>query len=286
MQSKLSLLQLKREQARLLPTRRDGTMRKRVAFGTDRAAELNPLLSLTEDWMQAPGGYGPHLHQGFETVTLVLEGQLWCFEGEEEQQAQGRMLGPGGVQWLTAGSGVVHAELPSGEGEAHMISLWLNLPAAQKLVPPQALSFSDNEIPEVAKRGARVRVISGEFQALRGPAQGGSQARVLEVRLDQGTTLDLPIPPGQVGFAYVLEGTLQVGLHQSLAGDVLHFSNQAEFELALVASTSVHLFLVNAPPLREPVVVNGPFVMNTAHQVQQAYAAFRAGAFAGPSREP
>ena len=279
--SSATLLVTRLEQARMFPTRRDGTMKKRVAFGTDRAAELNPLLSFVEDWMRAPGGYVEHMHKGFETVTLVFAGQVSCTEPNGVAQR----LGPGDVHWINTGRGVMHAELPEGEEEAHMIQLWLNLPAAQKLAEPRASTIAASAVPAVTKRGSTVRVIAGEFEGRVGVTQAGSGARVLDVRLDADANLLLPIAQGQLGYIYVACGELSIGAHQVRPGDVVHFSSKLTDALPLLASTASHLVVVNAPPLAEPVIVNGPFIMNTAAQIQQAYAEFRAGTFAGAPAE-
>jgi hypothetical protein len=280
--SPTSLLVTRLEQARMFPPRRDGTMRKRVAFGTERAAELNPLLSFVEDWMRAPGGYVEHMHKGFETLTLVFEGQVACVDANGPQQ----VLDAGDVQWVNTGRGVMHAEMPEGEGEAHMIQVWLNLPAGQKLSVASCSTIRASSVPVVEKPGATVRVIAGEFEGKAGVAQAGSQARVLDVRLEAGANLPLPISSGQVGVVYVAQGDLVIGEHSARAGFMVQFSSKLSDTLRLAASEATHLVVVSAPPLREPVIVNGPFVMNTAAQIQEAYAEFRAGTFAAPPTEP
>ena len=159
------------EAARVFPTRRDGTMRKRMAFGTERSAQLNPLLSFVEDWMKAPGGYVEHMHKGFETVTLVFAGQVSCADANGASE----VLSPGDVQWINTGRGVMHAEMAEGEEEAHMIQLWLNLPAAQKQADPHRATIRALLVPLVALPGANVRVIAGEFEVLFKDGQVGQQ---------------------------------------------------------------------------------------------------------------
>ena len=275
-----TLLVTRLEPARMFPPRRDGTMRKRVAFGTDRAVQLNPLLSFVEDWMKVPGGYSEHMHKGFETVSLVFEGQVACTDANGPQRV---VLNAGDVQWVNTGSGVMHAEMAEGEGEAHMIQLWLNLPADQKLSAPSTLTLPAQTVPTVERAGAKVRVISGEFEGRAGAAQAASRARVLDVYLDAGATRSLPLASGQVGLVYVASGSLTIGSHTAVSGDVVHFSSKLSDALPVAASEASHFVVVNAPALTEPVIVNGPFIMNTATQIQQAYADFRAGTFAAPS---
>mgnify|MGYP001581768896 FL=1 len=275
-----TLLLTRLEQARMFPTRRDGTMRKRVAFGTDRAAQLNPLLSFVEDWMKAPGGYVEHMHKGFETVTLVFGGQVSCTDANGPRE----LLGPGDVHWVDSGRGVMHAEMAEGDGEAHMIQLWLNLPAQQKQAEPRATVIRAEAVPLVDSPGAIVRVIAGEFEGEQGAARAQAGARVLDVHLEAGANLTLSVASGQLGVVYVAEGELTIGQHLAHAGDVVHFSSKLKDALRLVAAQTAHLVVVNAPPMIEPVIVNGPFVMNTATQIQQAYAEFRAGTFAAPAQ--
>lgn len=276
-----SLLLMTVEQARMFPPRRDGTMRKRVAFGTERAGQLNPLLSFVEDWMRSPGGYVEHLHQGFETVTLVYQGQVSCTEAHGARV----VLEAGDVQWVNTGRGVMHAEMAEGEGEAHLIQLWLNLPADQKLLEPRGAHFPSATVPVVSRPFARVRVIAGDFEGERGIAKAGCGARVLDVSLEAGADLSLAIPSGHLGLVYVARGELTSGAHTARAGDVLHFSAKISEQLGLRASEPTHLVVLDAAPLAEPVIVNGPFIMNTATQIQQAYAEFRAGTFAAPLPE-
>lgn len=275
-----TLLLTRLEQARMFPTRRDGTMRKRVAFGTDRVAQLNPLLSFVEDWMKAPGGYVEHMHKGFETVTLVFSGQVSCTDAHGPRE----LLGPGDVHWVDTGRGVMHAEMPEGDGEAHMIQLWLNLPAQQKQAEPRATVIGAEAVPLVDLPGAIVRVIAGEFEGEQGAARAQSGARVLDVHLEAGAKLTLSIASGQLGVVYVAEGELTIGEHLAHAGDVVHFTSKLKDALRFAAAQTAHLVVVNAPPMIEPVIVNGPFVMNTATQIQQAYAEFRAGTFAAPAQ--
>ena len=264
----------------MMPQRQDGTMRKRVAFGTDRAAALNPLLSFVEDWMQAPGGYVEHMHRGFQTVTLVFAGEVLSADTYGEK----RILTAGDVQWITTGSGVLHAEMAEGEGEAHMIQLWLNLPADQKLCAPRFQTLAAAQVPTVERPGAKIRVIAGELDGVLGGAQAAIPAQVLDLRLEAGASLALPVASGQLGVVYVAAGEPVIGPHPARPGDVVHFSSKISEPLLLSCGQPCHLVLVSAAPLGEPVIVNGPFIMNTAAQIQQAYADFRDNSFGVPKR--
>ncbi len=260
------------------PPRKDGTMRKRKAFGPERAAELNPFLSLMEDWMTSPGGYVEHIHRGYESVTLVLGGAVACCD----HSGRRAVLEPGDVQWTTMGHGLSHSELPHGEGEAHLLQLWVNLPAAQKGCAARTQEVRAADIPVVTGPGLAVRVIAGALGEVTGPAQTVHPVRLLEARLEQGAVFEVPVPAGQVGLLYVLSGDLTAGTHALAAGATLHLVSKLSDTLPLAALGPVHLLLMTAPPLAEPVEVSGPFILNTKAEVKRAYDDFRGGLFERP----
>jgi redox-sensitive bicupin YhaK (pirin superfamily) len=258
-------------QARDFPTRRDGTMRKRQALSPDRARELNPLLSLTEDWMRAPGGYTEHVHRGYQTVTLVLGGQLRC----KDSLGGEVLLGAGDAQWATVGRGLSHAELPEGEEEVHLLQLWLNLPAAQKFSPPRVQDLLALEVPVWTAPGALARVLAGELEGLVGPVRAG--VRLLELRLEAGASWSLPFGPAQRALLYLSSGSMEAGPHQLGPGGGLQLTSEEASALPLRGLAASHLLVVSAPPLLEPVEVSGPFIVNTKAEVKQAHDDFRAG---------
>ena len=265
-------------QAVEFPPRRDGTMRKRQAFGPDRARELNPFLSLTEDWMRAPGGYTEHVHRGYETVTLVLEGQLACDDALGRQV----VLGPGDAQWATTGHGLSHRELPHGEGETHLLQLWLNLPAAEKRRAASSLELRAVDLPTRVGPGWEARILAGELDGGVGLARALHPVRLLELRLEAGASLELPVPPAQRGVLYLASGELVAAAHVLRNGGLVHLASAGEETLALAAVSAAHLLVMTASPLAEPVEVSGPFILNTKAEVKQAYQDFKAGFFERP----
>ena len=213
-----------------------------------------------------------HLHQGYETLTLVYAGRLAC----ADSTGQGRALQAGDLQWVTAGQPVTHAELAESDDEVHLIQLWLNLPVAHKRCPPRTVTVAAADVPVFDGSGAKVRAIVGEFDGKPAATQAKCGARVLEVSLEAGGTLSVPLASDELGVAYVTEGELTVGPTAAGAGQLVHFSSPDPEPLRLSASQPTRLLVVHAPTLREPVVVNGPFVMNTAKEIKQAWTDFRA----------
>lgn len=255
------------------PPRKDGTMRKRKAFGPEDAKDLNPFLSLMEDWMKEPGGYMEHIHKGHETLTLVLDGEVE-FTGHAGASIR---LHAGDAQWALAGEGLSHAELPRGEAEAHILQLWVNLPTAEKKRPARLQNLLSAAIPSVTAEGRVVRVVAGTFEGTTGPAEPVLPVRVLDVSLDAGGLLELAIPSGQVGSLFVVHGDVAAGTHRLASGGLLHFTSKTSDTLPIASIGKARLLLVHAPPLLEPVEVSGPFVMNTKAEVKKAYDEFRGG---------
>lgn len=244
---------------------------------------LDPFLLLDQ---MGPEDLGPrqakgapdHPHRGFETVTYMLEG---AFEHHDSQGNHG-ILRPGDVQWMTAGSGVIHSEMPESSffetgGRMHGVQLWVNLPAKDKMTAPRYQDIPAARIPEVTVPGGKVRVISGEF--------GGQQA-VIETRipiqylhfiLDAGAAVDATVPSGHNGMAYVLSGEAGVG-GAKVSAHELAVVNGGPLHIA-AGPAGVSLLVISGRPIGEPVARYGPFVMNTQQQIVQAIRDFNEGKF-------
>jgi quercetin 2,3-dioxygenase len=281
-----------RSVARVVPGMRTvegGGFVVRRPFPTGRLDMVDPFLLLDH---MGPSDYGPgeavgapdHPHRGFETVTYMLEG---AFE-HEDSTGGGGYLGPGDVQWMTAGAGIVHSELPAERirregGRVHGLQLWVNLLRADKMSPPRYQEIKASEIPEAEPvPGARVKVVAGDVFGVRGPVDTHSPIVYLHVTLSPGASLDVPIPPGHQAMAYVIWGRGRFGDEQTTA---------SESELVLFAGDegSVHLeapddaerpldaLVISGVPLREPVARYGPFVMNTRDELVQAFDDYQSG---------
>jgi quercetin 2,3-dioxygenase len=238
----------------------------------------DPFLLCAEDWFHHPGGFGAHPHRGFETVTLLLDGQL---EHADSRGNRG-VLSAGEVQWMTAGSGVLHSELPHGASRVHTVQLWLNLPPAEKLTEPGYQDLHVSAIP-VHKSGAVLtRVISGAQGGLTGPARNHVATLLLEVRALAGAAWAIDVPGGYTGFIYLLAGEGRFGADSTRASDgqvVWMTPAEKEARFSIHADTALQLFVAAAPPIRAPVAVEGPFVMNTHEQILEAVQDYLAGKF-------
>lgn len=225
-----------------------------------------------------PRGVGPHPHRGFETVTIVFDGEV----EHRDSTGGGGVIGKGDVQWMTAGSGILHAEYHSPQfsrrgGTFHVIQLWVNLPARHKWIPPAYQALTADMFPEVKSPGARTRVIAGTFGGKTGPARTHSPMAVLDCYLDAGATLDAPQPAGWTTLLMVVAGTASVNGAPAVAGYVELSHAGSAVTLAAGGDAAAHVVVLAGEPLGEPVVGHGPFVMNSREEIDRAWADFHAG---------
>ncbi len=229
-------------------------------------------------------GFPPHPHRGFETVTYLLDGRL------RHKDSTGRegVIEPGGVQWMTAGRGIVHSEMPEQvEGRLSGFQLWLNLPASDKMTAPRYQEFDAAAIPhEQRGDGVRVRVIAGDTsEGTRGPVEGvPTSARYLDIGLRAGSVFSEPVAEDHAAFIYVFEGAVDVLAGRDAddrrvdAGTLALLAEGDWIQLSGVEPRN-RLLLVSARSLKEPVARSGPFVMNTREEIMQAYSDHQAGKF-------
>jgi redox-sensitive bicupin YhaK (pirin superfamily) len=238
-------------------------------------SEHDPFLLLAEDWF-VPGTFPDHPHRGIETVTFVLEGEL---EHRDNRGGQG-VLGPGDAQWMTAGSGLIHREEP--RGRVHTLQLWLNLPASAKMSAPRYQDLRGADMPTRIGDGFVVRVFSGASGNAVATTLNHVPVTMVEIVLESQALVSQELTGGDNAFLYVLSGSGEVGPDATpvAAGDVVWLSpSDADADVTVRAATELRALLWAGPPLREPVVARGPFVMNTAELIAEAYADFRAGRF-------
>jgi quercetin 2,3-dioxygenase len=229
-----------------------------------------------------PRGVGQHPHRGFETVSIVYEGEV----AHRDSTGQGGVIGPGDVQWMTAGAGILHEEFHSEAftrqgGRLHMVQLWVNLPAKDKMTPPGYQAILDAEIPRVPLEGGagEARVIAGTFGAATGAASTFSPLQVIDLTVRAGQTVRLPVPEGWNTALVVLAGQARVnGEHAAGEAQLVVFSQEGD-ALVLSAETEVKALLLSGQPLNEPIVGHGPFVMNTTQEIRQAIVDFNSGQF-------
>ncbi|MBK9019253.1 MAG: pirin family protein [Sulfuritalea sp.] len=257
----------------------------RRSLGSVPEARVDPFLMLDEFSSDDPddyiAGFPSHPHRGFETVTYMLDGHMLH---EDHLGNRGDLL-PGGAQWMTAGRGIIHSEMPQQEsGRMRGFQLWINLPAAEKMKPASYCDIRPEQIPTVVlPGGGEVRVIAGSIavgdREVAGPVQGiSTEPLYMDVRLPSGGSFSQPVTPGHSAFVYAYEGSLAIGddadarpLPAQSAG-VLGGDGPVAIR---AADGPVRFLLLAARPLHEPVVQYGPFVMNTREEIEQAVDDYR-----------
>lgn len=229
-----------------------------------------------------PRGVGQHPHRGFETVTIVYQGEL----SHRDSTGRGGTIGPGDVQWMTAASGILHEEFHSEAftrtgGTLEMVQLWVNLPAADKKAPPGYQTLLNADIPSVdlADGAGRVRVIAGELQGRRGPAHTFTALDIWDVRLNRDKTATLSLPEGHTVALAVLGGTVLVNGEAVVRASQLVTLARTGGDITLEANNDVTLLVLSGTPISEPVVAHGPFVMSTVGEVKQAMLDYERGTF-------
>jgi len=227
-------------------------------------------------------GVGQHPHRGFETVTIVYDGQV----SHHDSTGAGGTIGAGEVQWMTAGSGIIHEEYHGEDyarngGPFEMIQLWVNLPAVHKMTNPGYQGINSAQIPEVAlaENAGKVRVIAGEYAGHAGPAHTFSPMNVWDVRLNAGSTTTFTLPEGHTIAVFVLHGAVGLGGTYTVRPSELAVLQRTGTELVLEAQQDSVLLLLNGQPLDEPVVGHGPFVMNSVEEINQAFDDYNQGRF-------
>lgn len=227
-----------------------------------------------------PRGVGQHPHRGFETVTIVYDGEV----AHRDSTGTGGTIGPGDVQWMTAAGGIIHEEFHSPAfsrtgGPFRMAQLWVNLPARDKMKPPGYQAISSADIPTVELDGGRARVIAGEFRDARGPARTFTPVNLWDVRLDRGAELGLDLPEGHTAMIAVLAGHVTVnGVEGAGEAEVVRFERSGS-EVKAGADGDAILLVLTGEPIDEPVVGHGPFVMNTEAEIRRAVDDFNSGRF-------
>ena len=227
-------------------------------------------------------GVGEHPHRGFETVTIVYDGEV----EHRDSTGGGGVIGPGDVQWMTAGGGIVHEEFHSTSygkkgGPFEMAQLWVNLPAKDKMTPPGYQAITDSQIPAVAlpDDAGTVRVIAGEFGGRKGPARTFTPMNVWDVRVKSGKTVDLAQAEGWTVQVVVLAGTVQLNGDTVLRAAQMATLDTAGSGITIEANNDAKILLLAGEPIDEPVVGYGPFVMNTREEIAKAIDDFNSGKF-------
>ena len=228
---------------------------------------------------EAKRGVGEHPHRGFETVTIVYQGEL---EHRDSSGSHGR-IGPGDVQWMTAASGVVHEEFHSERfsregGTLEMVQLWVNLPAADKMSPPRYQGLTDSQIPRVRlpNDAGQIRVIAGEAYGSTGPARTFSPINAWDIELESHGSVELRVPEGHTTLLVVQKGEIAIGETVAKGGELVTFSEEGD-TIPVSAKESARFLVLTGEPIGEPIVGHGPFVMNSRQQIEEAIRDYQAG---------
>lgn len=243
---------------------------------------LDPFLMLDAFRNEKPedyiGGFPDHPHRGFETVTYMLAGRMRHHDSAGNQG----LLTPGSVQWMTAGSGLIHSELPEQEhGLMEGFQLWLNLPGRNKMCKPSYRDIASDTIPQYTNSdGVTVRVIAGESHGVKGAVQRpDTEPLYLDVHLPAGTRFVQPIPASHNAFTYTYRGSVNIGDVAVPDRNMAILQNNGSDALLVEASQDARMLIISGQPLGEPIAQYGPFVMNTDEQIQQTLRDYRAGMF-------
>ncbi|HLU06003.1 MAG TPA: pirin family protein [Woeseiaceae bacterium] len=251
-------------------------------------SELSPFLLLDyagpRDFAAAerPRGVGQHPHRGFETVTIVYQGEV----EHRDSTGGGGMIGPGEVQWMTAGGGLLHEEFHSRDftrkgGTFEVVQLWVNLPARNKMTEPAYQAIGRDSIPEVSlpDDAGSMRIIAGEYDGHKGPARTFSPMHVWDMRLRRDATATFEVPEGWTTAIVVLHGTVLVNGAEVVREAQFALLDRSGTAISIEANNDATLLFLSGEPIEEPIVGYGPFVMNTREQIHQAMEDFNSGRF-------
>jgi redox-sensitive bicupin YhaK (pirin superfamily) len=251
--------------------------------------QIDPFLFLNHHGPQVYGPnnqglpFGPHPHRGFETVTFILDGSL----AHRDSGGHESDIYAGGVQWMTAGRGLVHAEISSEDfkrtgGPLEILQLWVNLPARLKMTEPRYVGKQQDDIPVVTTTDgkAKVQVISGTWESTQGAVQSLTGVAMTTLNMQAGGKVVAPVPASHNVFLYVVRGEVRVGGQNAMSMHLIELNHDGD-AVEIQAVTDAFLLFGHAEPFGEPVVAHGPFVMNTRDQIRQAIQDYQSGKFGG-----
>lgn len=265
------------------PTIEGAGVHLRRAFGPSEVPEFDPFLMLDDfrgtDPAQYSAGFPWHPHRGIETVTYVLEGTVT----HGDSMGNRGTIGPGDVQWMTAGSGIIHEEMPGGDERGHMggFQLWANLPETHKMIEPRYCDVSSAQIPEAEGDGACIRVICGRVADVEGPVRDiVTSPTYLDVTIGPDTKWSIPAPEERTLIAYVFQGRVFFDDDRPAFGDgTVVLFGRGDVLRASTQEEGARFLLLSGKPLREPIAWRGPIVMTTEEDLRKAFAEYRDGTF-------
>lgn len=240
--------------------------RVRRSIGGSQLRNFDPFLMLDEFLVGKPAGFADHPHRGFETVTYMLEG---TFEHQDFAGHRGK-IGPGDLQWMTAGRGIVHAEMPCGDDKALGLQLWVNLAREHKMVEPQYQELKAEDIPQITKDGVSAIVIAGTALGTTSPVYTRTPTHYIHYKMEPNRTLEHAVPTGWNTFIYILNGKVKVGGSWVDAHNTVTFKLEGDGVSLSTGEEAADFVLLCGKPHNEPIVQHGPFVLNTNAEIMQA----------------
>jgi redox-sensitive bicupin YhaK (pirin superfamily) len=265
------------------PTLEGAGVHLRRAFGFGNTAEFDPFLLLDDFRNDKPAdylaGFPWHPHRGIETITYVLAGTV----DHADSLGNAGSIGPGDVQWMTAGSGIIHQEMPKGDpaGQMHGFQLWANLPSSLKMTAPRYQEVGSTAIPEVTEDdGVHARIVCGEFWGKKGPVDGTAAEPIyLDVTVPPNQRKSLPVETTRHAFAYVFAGSGKFANASEVDNRSLVTFDRGDEVVVEAGPEGMRFLLVSGKPFGEPVAWRGPIVMNTQEQLRQAFTELEDGTF-------
>ena len=248
-------------------------------LGPSTIEDFDPFLMLdsfdSRDPRDYTAGFPMHPHRGIETVTFLIQGMM---DHEDSLGNKGRING-GDLQWMTSGSGIMHQEMPKPAERMLGFQLWLNLPKSEKMTTPKYFDITPKNIAELEIPEGKVRVISGEYAGVKGVKPHHIQARLLDINLNAGKTLDIGVDPAETVFVFLLEGDAVIDGQQIAKKSAVLMVDGDAVRVEALPGSKLSFQLLSAPPLHEPVAWGGPIVMNTREEVMLAFEDLRQGSF-------
>ena len=264
------------------PTIEGAGVHLKRAFGYAHIPQLDPFLLLDDFHSNNPEdyikGFPWHPHRGIETITYLLSGEV----GHEDSMGNKGVIHPGDVQWMTAGSGIIHQEMPQGDQKGTLwgFQLWANLPASQKMMPPRYRDVKKETTPEIAlDNGTRIKIISGTVHGTQGPVKDiVIDPEYLDVTVPSNSAFTHPVKAGHTVMAYIIEGEGYFDKGKEPAESLILFDEGDEVCITTI-NNSVRFLLISGKPLREPIAWDGPIVMNTQEELRIAFEEYHNGTF-------
>ncbi len=248
-------------------------------LGGNTVEDFDPFLMLDSfDSTNPPDyvrGFPMHPHRGIETITYLVEGEI----AHEDSLGNEGMIIPGASQWMTAGSGILHQEMPQATERLLGLQLWLNLPAAEKMTEPKYFDIRPEDVGVAENACATVRVISGSYEGVEGARPHHIQATLLDVNLKEGQSIEIPVKEEETVFIFTLLGDAMVDDEIFAEKTALLLTDGNSVEVSALPGKILRFILASAPALHEPVAWGGPIVMNTQEELRQAFSELRAGTF-------